>query len=115
MAKIVFVAMRGRYTNRDVEGIYESAEQAMASLPGNKWTMTVWTFYRHYPDVSKEQHWVSWGNDLDWDDACTITMMEMSDTPTRREPDSVVIQTLAKDGGWDYVPTTVAEALKLVT
>lgn len=99
----VFMAERGVYENRGVAGLYDSAERAMADNPGKEWTKTVWTTYPDWPDLKNIVHWTSWDNHLDWDDACSITELEIIEAGPLRRADRSVVQTLNAKGGWDYI------------
>lgn len=108
----VYVAAQGLYEDRQVAGIFDSPERAMAAMPGNHWTRTTWTNYPDWPDRSKVWHWVSWDNDLDWDSSVTITEMEVTCEGPLRSVDVSRVQTFREsDGGWDYLPEQVSSAI----
>lgn len=102
---VMYLAERGCYESRTVAGVFDSPERAMGALPGNVWTKTTWTQYPKWPDRSVLTHWLSWDNDLDWDDAVTITEIDLTSKGPLRTVDRKLVQTLREsDGGWDYVP-----------
>lgn len=101
----VYVAERGCYEDKYVAGIFDSPERAMAAMPGEVWTKTTWTSFPNWPDRSVVRHWVDWSNDLDWDNAVTITEDEIIEVGDMRAVDRDLLQTYREsDGGWDYVP-----------
>ena len=101
----IYSAEIGIYSARRLGSLFDSPERAMAAMPGNVWTKTTWTSYRDWPSRETVHHWVSWDNDLDWDEAVSITEVEVVCEGALREPDSKVVQTYSDyDGGWEYLP-----------
>lgn len=112
--RVLYLAERGCYEQRNVVGVFDSAERAMAALPGGKWTRTVWTNFPDYPDLSRVHHWQDWSNGLDWEDACRVTSVEVTDTGPTRTVDEVLEQRLNASGGWDYIPISAAQADSMI-
>lgn len=66
----VYVAERGVYSDRYVQGVYATPEAAMAANPGgNKWEVD--------EGESGSYRWRRWMNDLDWDSAVSIGEYEV--------------------------------------
>ena len=109
-AERVFILEAGCYEGRHIVGVYASPELAMAAGKGN-WTMTVWTDIPDWPKLSRVEHYVSWNNDLDWEDRCTISAYSIERDGPKQDAAKIQIQTLRpSDGGWDYLPISRQEA-----
>ena len=101
----VYIAEQGLYENRFVAGIFDTPERAMAACGDGPWTKTTWTSHPQWPDRTEVRHWITWANDLDWDDAIQISEAKLIETGPERNADRVIVQTYREsDGGWDYLP-----------
>ena len=106
---IVWIAETGCYSDHATFGAYDSAERAMAALPGNKWTRTVWLNTMNKPPT----HWSTWENDLDWDEHASVTPYEVVATGNLRKVDEVLEQRpdpANPKGNWLYKQISTAEA-----
>ena len=107
----VYVVERGCYEDRHILGIYATVELAMGACPGKKWTRTVWAHHPKWPDVSEVTHHQTWENELDWNEACSISVMEIEDSGPLRSVDETLLQEHAADGrSISYRPIANEEA-----
>lgn len=82
----VYVVESGIYSNRDIHGVYDSAERAIADCtrPGWKWTREVW--------VASGHTYESWTNGRDFADARHISAYELVTEGPLQSPDSEIVQ-----------------------
>lgn len=89
----VYIAERGVYEDRWIEGVYATPDLAMAANPGTDW--------RYYPDDE------SWSNQLDMDDACRIfteVVLESADEPLTAETSTYSLVEVPVVNGFATLP-----------
>ena len=106
----IYIAETGCYENKGFAGAFDTVERAMAALPGKKWERTLWL------QISNNwSYYQRWQNDLDWDEAATITECEIVTEGDERPVDEIIQQRYREsDGNWDYVPISEEEASQLL-
>ena len=105
----VYVAESGCYENRAVSGIFDTAERAMAAMPGNRWTLTFWN-QRPFGTGFRAE----WQNDLHDDSLCAITEMELTTDGPSHVVDEIRVQNYVSGREWSYDPIGPAEAADLL-
>ncbi len=112
---IVWLVERGCYSDQHIVGVFDSVAAAMAGLPGT-FTLTIWTNYTNWPRRGPIRRSLDITNDLDWDDAVTISPLRRRRMHGRGDGARFTIkeQRLRQDGDWDYIELTAEEAAPLI-
>lgn len=114
MPEKLYLAQLGCYEGRYVAGIYDSSERAMGVMPGKVWTLTCWCSFPDNDVTKLPTYRLEWANDLDWDDHCTVSEVEVCRDGPLRLVDVILRQTYdTRSRGWTYDTITTEEAARL--
>ncbi len=89
----VYVAERGVYSDRWIEGVYLTPEDAISANPGGSWEVTEYGGLRR------------WMNDMDWDSAASIEEFEVKGAPVLAQVLGIASVDVLDDmyGAWEDV------------